>query len=75
MTKGGSILIDTEAVAPDGSSPGLETLVVSKYPNTASVFDPFYGDSADLVFTRNWTTYFEEKPSALNANAEEGATE
>ena len=75
MTKGGSILIDTEAVAPDGSSPGLETLVVSKYPNTASVFDPFYGDSAGLVFTRNWTTYFEEKPSALNANAEEGATE
>ena len=75
MTKGGSVLIDTEATAPDSSRPGTETLIITKYPNTASLFDPFYGDGDGLVFVRDWTTWFEEKPSALNTEAGEGASE
>lgn len=66
MTKGGSILIDTEV----GS--GSETLVITKYPNQASLFDPFYGEDGALSFTRTRSEYFDEKPFATEqGDAEE----
>lgn len=74
MTKGGSVLLDTAVSAPDAKGTGTETLVIAKYPNTASLFDPFYGDSSALTFTRKRTEYFDEKPFATEA-ADEGASE
>lgn len=68
MTKGGSVLLDTAVSAP--GEQGVETLVIAKYPNTASLFDPFYGDSTALTFTRKRTEYFDEKPFATDAAAE-----
>ena len=68
MTKGGTILIDTEVSGTGGS----ETLVISKYPNTASLFDPFFGEAGELVFTRGFTSYFEDKPFAADTDATDG---
>ena len=68
MTKGGSVLIDT-AVGPylPGES-GTETLAVSKYPNQASIFDSYYGEENSLIFTRERSEYFDEKPFAKEAD-------
>ena len=64
MTKGGSVLIDTEVAAK-------ETLVIAKLQGTASLFDPFFGEAGELSFTRNNTSYFDDKPFATDAANEE----
>ena len=51
------------------SSNGVAALAreIAKYPNTASVFDPYYGEEEALSFTRKRTEYFDEKPFATDA--------
>ena len=61
MTKGGSVLIDTEVGA------SAETLVITKYQNQSSIFDPFYGEDGTLRFTRLRSEYFGDKPFATDA--------
>ncbi|MBR0173055.1 MAG: hypothetical protein IJQ21_09710 [Lachnospiraceae bacterium] len=58
MTKGGSVLIGTEVGA------SAETLTISKHPNQASIFDPFYGEENTLVFTRTRSEYFNDQSFA-----------
>ena len=64
MMNGGSFVVDHLTVEK-GTEPGTgtESVTILKNGTAMSLFDPYYSEEGTIVFSRNYTGWFEETPA------------